>query len=256
MSKRTLSLFLLLFIMNGLAHAAEKTITMKDGPQLILIAAGEFDMGDEDMPYAKPIHKIKLKAFYMGKYEVTNAQYKKFCDATKKKYPENPSWDTEYFLGKPEYPVISVSWSDAAAYAKWAGGRLPTEAEWEYAARGGANTIYYWGNEFSNDHINSMGAEGRDQWEYASPVGSFSPNQFGLYDMIGNVWEWVADWHKEDYFSKSPVDNPKGPAKGTERIVKGDGFKGGGRHGVAYRDWEAPSGKRDDRGFRIAVDVK
>lgn len=246
-------LFLLLAVFTyGAAYGAEKVKKLKDGSELVYIPGGEFEMGSDEDWYMKPVHKVKQKGFYIGKYEVTNAQYKKFCDTTKRKYPENPDWDADYFLGKPNYPVIKVSWGDAAAYAKWAGGRLPTEAEWEYAARGGTTTKYYWGDELSHGHLNYMGIEGKDQWEWTSPVGSFSPNPYGLYDMLGNVWEWVADWYGEDYFSKSPAANPKGPKKGIYRMLKGDAWNMGAPRGTVHRYWKAPEHKRDYSGFRIA----
>lgn len=253
MTKGAVLLFLLIVFSFNVIYAEEKTVKLKDGSELIYIQGGEFQMGSTDRWYAQPIHKVRLKHFYIGKYEVTNAQYKKFCDATKRKYPENPKGYDNYFLGKPDYPVVNVSWYAAAAYAKWAGGRLPTEAEWEYAARGGTTTFYYWGDEMSHDYLNYMGVGGTDKWEKASPVGSFPPNPFGLYDMLGNVWEWVADRYEEDYYSRSPVDNPKGPQKGTLGILKGSFFGDGGNHGPSERYCgEELSAKDRSYGFRIA----
>lgn len=239
-------------IMTPCVNAAEKTIALKDGSELIYIPEGKFDMGSEERPYMKPVHKVKLKAFYIGKYEVTNAQYKKFCDKIKRAYPKNPPWNNDYFLAKPDYPVVNVDWYDAAAYAKWAGGRLPTEAEWERAARAGTTTFYYWGEEVSGDHLNMSGVGGRDQWEHTSPVGSFPPNQFGLYDILGNVYEWVADFYDENYFSRSPSENPKGPQKGRFRILKDNGWQGANSYGPAERYAQEPSMVGGDRGFRIA----
>lgn len=246
-------LFLLLAMFAyGVAYGAEKVKKLKDGSELVYIPGGEFEMGSDEDIYMKPIHKVKLKGFYIGKYEVTNSLYKKFCDAKKRKYPENPKWDDKYFLGKPDYPVINVSWEDAAAYAKWTDGRLPTEAEFEYATRGVTTTRYYWGEELSHEHLNYAGVEGRDRWEQTSPVGSFPPNPYGLYDMLGNVWEWVADWYGEDYFSKSPRDNPKGPKRGIYRVLKGDSWNIGTPRGTAQR-WKRILEGRDYIGFRIAL---
>lgn len=234
-----------------------ETITLKDGSELVLIPAGEFTMGSDERPYMGPPHKVRIKSFYLGRYEVTNAQYKRFCDETKRKYPQNPVWDTNYFLAKSDYPVINVSWRDADAYARWAGGRLPTEAEWERAARAGTATYYYWGDdpELDRNHANFLGVDKLDRWERTSPVGSFPPNPYGLYDIIGNVWEWTADWYSEDYFRKSPLDDPKGPGKGGQRVIKGEGWGGGG-HGPAGRDWKEPSAKSDFWGFRIAAHAR
>lgn len=249
MTKKALLLILVFLNCAGVVYGAEKVTKLKDGSELVYVQAGEFIMGSEEKDYMGPPHKVKVKPFYIGRYEVTNAQYKRFCDEKKKKYPENSLWDANYFLGKPDYPVMNVSWSDAADYAKWAGGRLPTEAEWEYAARGGTNTYYYWGNEPSPAYLNYWGD---DKWDNTSPVGSFPPNPFGLHDMLGNVSEWVADWYGDDYFKKSPVDNPKGPQKGTTRIIKGDSWGNGKPYGPTLRDWRSPSNKSEFVGLRIA----
>lgn len=249
MGKKILLLLLTFLSSIGAVYGAEKVTKLKDGSELVYIQAGDFTMGSEERDYMGPPHKVKLNAFYIGRYEVTNAQYKKFCDEGKKKYPANPGWDSNYFLGKPGYPVMSITWQEAADYAKWAGGRLPTEAEWEYAARGGTNTYYYWGDKPSPTYLNYRGD---DKWDNTSPVGSFPPNPFGLHDMLGNVSEWVADWYGEDYFKKSPVDNPKGPKKGTTRIIKGDSWGAGKPYGATLRDWRSPSNKSEFVGFRIA----
>lgn len=252
--KGVLLFFIVVFLIFDMSHAAEKTKKLKEGSELIFIPGGNFQMGGDAATWnwMVPRHDKNVKAFYLGKYEVTNAQYKKFCDRAKRIYPPNPEWDKDYFLSKPDYPVIGVSWKEAAAYAKWVGGRLPTEAEWEYAAAGGKATFYYWGDEFSADYINGMDNTGKDKWQFTSPVGSFQPNPFGLYDMLGNVWEWMADVYVEP---ANPNQNYKAP-KGTLRVVKGDGWNGRPTHSYAYRDGEAPNDKIHHLGFRIAADAK
>ncbi len=218
-------------------------IMASDDNDMVLIPAGEFEMGidrseiPELLEWSKgydatakagwfedetPRHRVYLDAFYIDKYEVTNAQYKKFMEATGHNPPE--FWDDPKY-NHPEQPVVGVSWDDANAYCKWAGKRLPTEAEWEKSARGGLiGKRFPWGDEPSHDYANYAGTVGNDIWSGPSPVGSFAPNNYGLYDMAGNVFEWCADWYDKNYYSKSPKDNPKGPVSGTTKVVRGGGF--------------------------------
>jgi formylglycine-generating enzyme required for sulfatase activity len=222
------------------------TIIGKDGAPMVLITAGDFQMGDpvDETADATPVHTVYLDAFYMDIYEVTNAQYKKFMDATGYQAPGYnwtanncfEMWDETDAAGNkkpredwvdpsynmPNYPVVGISWDDAKAYADWAGKRLPTEAEWEKAARGGlVGKFYPWGETITHDDANYSGVGGKDKWNFASPVGSFAPNGYGLYDMSGNVWEWCADWYADNYYSNSPRENPKGPSSGQYRVLRG-----------------------------------
>jgi len=194
----------------------------KDGAEMALIPAGEFQMGDssgEGEADESPVHIVYLDAFYIDKYEVTNALYKKFIEATGRRTPgywTNPSYN------QPDQPVVGVDWNDAVAYAIWAGKRLPTEAEWEKAARGGlVGKRYPWGNDISHNDANYGGTSGADIWDDSAPVGKFPPNGYGLYDMAGNIWEWVADWYLGNYYSISPQKNPKGPDTGSRRVMRG-----------------------------------
>ena len=204
--------------------AGAPTIVGKDGAIMALIPAGDFQMGDsfnEGSSDERPVHTVYIDAFYIDVYEVTNAQYKKFMDATGYKSP--PFWD-DYRFNAPDRPVVGVSWHDAVVYADWAGKRLPTEAEWEKAARGGlVGKRYPLGDTITRDDANydHWGTGGKDIWPYTSPVGSFAPNGYGLYDMAGNVYEWVADWHAPDYYAYSPGSNPKGPNSGSSRVLRG-----------------------------------
>ena len=156
--------------------------------------------------------------------EITNARYRVFMQQTGHRQP--PRW-TDSNYNQPNQPVVGVYWHDAMVYATWAGKRLPTEAEWEYAARGGlVGKRYPWGDEITHDDANYLGIGGKDKWSNAAPVGSFEANGYGLYDMAGNVWEWCADWYDKDYYQNSPAKNPLGPGTGTSRVLRGGGWYG------------------------------
>jgi len=198
------------------------------------IPAGSFMMGSTDGDdNEKPVHEVYVEAFYMDKYEVTVAQYQQFIKGMSHRQPEN--WQEQ--LQYPKLPVIYVSWDDANTYAKWAKKRLPTEAEWEYAARSGNKGYKYsWGNGSpigrKGGNIVDETAKHRftdltiwsgydDGYVFTAPVGSFEPNEFGLFDMTGNVSEWCADWYDENYYASSPKQNPQGPASAIGRVLRG-----------------------------------
>jgi formylglycine-generating enzyme required for sulfatase activity len=173
---------------------------------MVLLAGGEFSMGsnigDED---EKPAHKVKLSPFWIDKYEVTVKKYKEI--AAKKKtpmpiIPKQPKWNPE------EHPIVNIESQEAINYAKVVGKRLPTEAEWEYTAKCGEDIENYWGADNPNLYENLKGTGGRDNWKYTSPPGSFSPNRFGLYDMLGNVSEWCLDEYLYNYYQRSPNVDP------------------------------------------------
>ncbi|MCS7079859.1 MAG: SUMF1/EgtB/PvdO family nonheme iron enzyme [Chloracidobacterium sp.] len=180
-------------------------------PPLVAVKGGTFTMGDPNgQPDEQPVHRVTLSDFEIGKYEVTNAQYKAFCDATRRPYPEEPNFPKlrNYFLDYPNHPVVRVSWDDANAYCIWLSERtgdlyrLPTEAEWEYVAR---NSPIGW------DSYNSGGAP--------HEVGTSPPNALGIYDLMGNVWEWCADWYGP--YPSEPQTNPKGAPRGTHKVLRG-----------------------------------
>jgi len=213
-------------------------LNLKDSSVLIKIPAGAFTMGSNVSDNEKPIHTVCLSAYFIGKYEVTNRQYKNFCDATKHPYPPNAlvyyiDFYEEYFIGYPNYPVVNISWYDAKAYCKWAGLRLPTEAEWEKAARGMDGGIYPWGNKaLDADSVYRMNfgeqtfsdVRKRDGYEYTAPVGSFPKgiSPYGCYDMAGNVSEWCNDLYTDNYYDDSLDSNPKGtPSDGTRVLRDG-----------------------------------
>ncbi len=232
------------------------------GPEMVRIPAGSFRMGDiqgSGFSNEKPVHKVSVGAFAIGKYEVTFAEYDKFAQATGKSKPSDSGW------GRGNRPVIRVFWDDATAYASWLSKqtgkkyRLPTEAEWEYAARAGTETKYWWGNRASHDYMNygteeccDGFAKGKDRWKYTAPVGSFGANPFGLHDVHGNVLEWVSDIYSRDYYSSSPRSNPKGPSTGRYRVLRGSSWDFTARlAGVATRGVGPDSLRYYSIGFRL-----
>ncbi len=194
-----------------------------DNAPMVYIPAGTYTIGnDAGAEEERPAHAVFLDAFWIDQHEVTNAQYRQCSSAGKCMPPVNRSSNTrETYYDNPKfdnYPVIFVSWQDAANFCKWAGKRLPTEAEWESAGRGVDARLYPWGNEFDEERVNAGGAIGD-----TSAVGSY-PNgasEFGVLDLSGNVWEWVADWYSSIYYRNAPRENPQGPAAGTTRGLRG-----------------------------------
>jgi len=231
------------------------TIMGQDGAPMALIPAGEFHMGDpfnEGGANERPRHTVYLDAFYIDIYEVTNAQYQKFMDAVG--YAGPGYWNNSSY-NAPDQPVVGVSWHDAVAYAEWAGKVLPTEAQWEKAARGGlVGKRYPWGDEAPDAdgvYRASYGNSTADGYRYAAPVGSFASNGYGLYDMAGNVWEWCADWYDGGYYADSPNDNPLGPSSGTARVLRGGSWYSNPYYlRVAHRALGPPTSTLNHVGFR------
>lgn len=187
-------------------------------PEMVSIPGGAFMMGNASgTAEEQPVHEVELSPYAIGKYEVTNREWKQFAEATGRYHPANPLFadGINYFLDRPDSPVVEMTWSDAAAYCAWLARRtgkdyhLPSEAQWEYAARGGlAEKIYPWGDERRREMANMD-----HDWNHGTmPVGSFPPNGYGLYDMVGNVNEMVQDWYSEKYYSRSPRKDPGGPS--------------------------------------------
>ena len=205
------------------------------------------------MKTARPVHTVELDAFYMDVHEVTVGQFREFVEDSGYDYQENWANVAKYSPGDG-YPMVYVTWNDATAYAKWAGKRLSTEAEWEYAARGGlAGKRYPWGDEITHDNANYEGIGGRDQWIQSSPVGSFEANGYGLYDMLGNAMEWCQDRYGENYYSSSPAKNPPGPGSGSYRVLRGGACYDNASNyhlRVAYRSNYIPAGRYLGLGFR------
>lgn len=306
---------------NALNHKTTST----DG--MVWVAGGTFEMGSNDYPDAKPVHKVTVNGYWMDEHEVTNAQFAAFVVATNyvtiaerpldpKDYPgvplenlvpgsavfkapstevalndfqqwwqyvpgaswQHPTGPESTIIGKENEPVVQISYLDAKAYADWAGKRLPTEAEWEFAARAGRpHTKYYWGNElkpegkwqaniFQGHFPNNNTAE--DGFATAAPVKSFPKNPLGIYDMEGNVWEWCNDLYDVDYYKTSVVVNPKGPSisndpeeSGVEKHVqKGGSYLCSDQYCIRYVAGSRGKGETTSAcnhlGFRCVKDAK
>ena len=222
---------------------------------LILIPAGEFNMGKDDQGDCGPAHRVELDAFYIAAYEVTNSQYHEYCKATGAVLPEFWGMD-EFNCGPrfPHHPVVGISHREARAFAEWAGMRLPTEAEWEYAARGGHEDLNYPDSEEiepskASYAVDRIGTGTR-------PVGSFPANGYGLHDMAGNVFEWVEDRYDPAYYRASPVKNPVGPEEGKLRVIRGGSWHSGPYCLRVYYRNALPRQWRDfGVGFRCAKDA-
>lgn len=275
-----------------------KAIELPASRGMVRLPGGSFYMGcaaaNANSPTeqdAQPMHLVRLKPFWIDARPVTNRQFELFVEkagfeteAERRgsslvfdrktsswrevigvdwRHPETPD---SSLVGRENYPVVHVSWRDATAYADWAGKRLPTEAEFEYAARGGLNDCTYpWGRELrlGEEYLaNSWQGHfpeqdfGHDGFHGTSPVGHFPPNRFGLYDMGGNVWNWCADWYADDYYVASMPDQPRGPKTGTRRVRRGGSWLStrnyGGALAVWYRDHAPPSESTNHTGFRCA----
>ncbi|HZW11962.1 MAG TPA: formylglycine-generating enzyme family protein [Noviherbaspirillum sp.] len=303
---------------------ATATTTNSLDMEFVLVPAGEFLMGSDELPEAlakdfpqyevkrfleltdeRPVHKVRItRPFFMGRHEVTVGQFRRFLKASGYRpkseadgtggYGYNPSYDPaksvrgDAFEGRDQkyswqnpgfpqddsHPVVNVTWNDAVAIAKWLSEtegkkyRLPTEAEWEYAARAGTRSRYHSGdkpqsllavaNVFDADAMKNwpkwkaFALAGSDGYAFTSPVGSFAPNAFGLFDMHGNVWEWTADWHDDHYYANSPVDDPQGPASGSVRVRRGGSWHTWPFYArSSYRNWNAPQTRYTLVGIRL-----
>ena len=279
--RKCVSLLFIGLMLTVLAACEQSSVSSEPPEDMVLIPAGEFVMGtDSEGANAdqKPAHRVYLEAFYIDKHEVTNAEYEEFILAggyKKKEFWTEEGWDfiqkfqfdagewhkieTPLQYGEnsvstePDHPVIGVSWYEANAYATWAGKRLPTEAEWEKAARGTDGHIYPWGKEmdFSKlsyfPHVTKLQA-----------VGSFSggASPYGVMDMAGSVWEWCSDWYGESYYLQGSRKNPKGPDSGENRVLRGGGWDSIRLQlRCSYRYYESEGRRTYNVGFRCVQDV-
>ncbi len=276
------------FISFKIEAVSENTHKIINKPEVVFVKGGTFWMGryKKGAKDEKPEHKVILDDFYIGKYEITNKQYCEFlnsigCKSTGKfngvKYIKIKDKHCQIYhrynkflpnSGTENKPVVEVNWYAAKAYCEWAGGRLPTEAEWEYASRGGNKSRGYIYS--GSDYLNSVA------WNYAQLdltikmseiinvhiVGEKSPNELGLFDMTGNALEWCSDWYDDKYYKKSPKKNPIGPFKGRQKVLRGGasmlgtGLTTDFGYRTTNRYNRSPEDCDFNIGFRIVIDVK
>ena len=197
-------------------HTESPPPKQKPDIELIRIPEGKFTMGSNESSNEKPVHFVHLDEYYISKYPVTVGQFKKFITATK--HDAGNEWKEPGFIQTANHPVVCVSWNDAAAFCKWVGGRLPTEAEWEKAARGTDGRKYPWGNNSPDYDLCNYGFNK----DGTTAVGSYpkGASPYGVMDLSGNVWEWCSDWYNSGYVT-SPSRNPQGPVSGYNRVSRG-----------------------------------
>jgi len=263
------------------------------GMEFLLVKGGCYQMGDtfgDGWQEEKPVHEVCLNDFYLGKYEVTVGEFRKFVNETgyrtdaekgdgcfvyrseKWENDRNKNWREPGFSQDDRHPVVCVSWNDAKAFADWLRGkggrnyRLPTEAEWEYAARSqGKNYRYSWGAGSPAGNVADISLQRQfparswpiwdgydDGYVFTAPVGKFTPNEIGLYDMSGNALEWVSDWYDQNYYKSSPKDNPQGPGSGSLKVLRGGSWYNDPRNARASNRFRAyPKTPSDGHAFRL-----
>jgi formylglycine-generating enzyme required for sulfatase activity len=221
-----------------------------DGATYRFVPEGQFIMGsDIGLPDQMPVHRVTLSSYWIMQTEVTNAQYDHCINAGACTAPANNRWNNSEFT---EHPVTGVTWRQANEYAHWVGGHLPTEAEWEKAARGTDRRIFPWGDEIP----------GEDQLNYNNSIGDTMPvgtypkgaSPYGVLDMAGNVEEWVNDWYAADYYASSPEENPPGPERGAIKVTRGGSYASIRRDvRSTTRKWASPNSYFSNVGFRVVI---
>jgi len=230
---------------------------------------GDF-ANDGFSPDESPPHFVEVKDFFLSQIEISNAQYCIFLNEIGNRHEGGDFWLDIYNLecliemskrgfipkeGYENHPVVRVSWFGARAYAEWVGGRLPTEAEWEYAARNaGLPQQYAYGDRLTRAFANIVGVGSRDQFDGTAPVRHFPPSRLGLYAMAGNVWEWCMDWYEPDYYGSSPEISPQGPEQGEFRVMRGGSWNHSRWNCRAVtRGRDLPQKHANDVGFRVVI---
>ncbi len=252
-----------LILMRNPCLVSPRRVSDKDGMTLLCVPPGDFLMGSADtdsdaQDAEKPQRQVKLDTFWIDRTEVTNTMY---AECVRQGVCEAPGQSRSatrenYYGGVPygNYPIIYVRWEDARKYCEWAGRRLPTEAEWEKAARGVDGQIYPWGNQEPDDQRANYKGDVGD----TTAVGSYSAgaSPYGALDMAGNVWEWTADWYGETYYQNAPAKNPRGPSVGTNRVTRGSSYYweyGQKEIRATYRGNYDPNNTNNNIGFRCAL---
>lgn len=228
--------------------------------QMVSIAAGTFQMGSDDARQSQPLHAVSIKAFALGKYPVTRGEFEKFINETG--YDAGKGWRKPLFKQGDNDPVVNASWDDAHAYIEWLNKkfgknyRLPTEAEWEYAARAGTKTAYYWGEKIESAHANCSDCGSQWDNDKTAPIGSFTANSWGLFDMSGNAAQWVQDCFAETY-DGAPTDGSAMTGGDCKyRVIRGGGWNDSPKAvRVDTRDFNLPGFRYSNVGFRLARDL-
>lgn len=217
-------------------------------PEFTQLPSGKFLMGGtaKDPISELPQHEVVLAPFSISRTEITNAQFLAFCQAAKHKIPEDPHWQGIYMRDYPNHPIVNIAWQEAVEYCNWLSTvlgtevRLPTEAEWEYAAQ-------------TSDPGTTLEFAARELLP-TTKVGSYPPSQLGLYDMLGNVWEWCNDWYDPEYYQTSPKENPKGPEEGRLKVIRGGSWaESRNASRPSHRNSALPNGTTPTLGFRVVM---
>jgi sulfatase modifying factor 1 len=226
---------------NNLEKPTTSEIELPD--DLVHVEGGTFQMGNDNGPDSeKPVHEVTVSDFYISQYPITVKQYRLFCDETHQKMPKKPSWGW-----RDNHPIVNISWEEAKAYCEWKNGRLPTEAEWEFAAIGGNKSIGY---KYSGGDQAKKVAQYKDNTDKTYIVGKKQPNELNLFDMSGNVWEWCRDSYGS--YNSEPQNNPQGPTEGNKRVLRGGSWNCGDyRLRVTVRRGIDSKNKHSDVGFRL-----
>jgi formylglycine-generating enzyme required for sulfatase activity len=239
--------------LSGVLHAFAQLLPQvrenpKDGLMYVWILPGRFEMGcspgdTECSDDERPPHQVTItKGFWLGQTEVTVGAYRRFAGSTETEMPPPPDFNAGW--NNQDMPIVNVSWDDAMAFCGWAGGRLPTEAEWEYAARAGSTEARY-------GPIDKVAWYSKNSEHKTHEVAKKRPSPWNLYDTLGNVWEWVNDWFGENYYSASPQRDPRGPDSGRYRVLRGGSWEyNSGNVRVSDRVGNDPGGRDSDGGFR------